>query len=81
MKNMQKRKKRKNHQKQYTRIFFLQNRTKTKMEKIAFCVITFDPIKIQTHSAPQNDRLNFSFVKDTHVVGEKMTRSGRKINI
>ena len=34
------------------------------MEKIAFCVITFEPIKIQTHSAPQNDRLNFSFVKD-----------------
>ena len=37
------------------------------MEKIEFCVITFEPIKIQTHSAPQNDRLNFSFVKDTHV--------------
>ena len=49
--------------------FFLQNRTKTKMEKIAFCVITFDQIKIQTHSAPQNDRLNFSFVKDIHVDG------------
>ena len=42
--------------------FFLQNLTKTKMEKIAFCVITFDQIKIQTHSAPQKDRLNFSFV-------------------
>ena len=69
MKNKQKRKKRKNHQKQYIRIFFLQNRTKTKIEKIAFCVITFDPIKIQTHSAPQHDRLNFSFVKDTHVDG------------
>ena len=37
------------------------------MEKITFCVITFDPIKIQTRSAPQNDRLNFSFVKDTYV--------------
>ena len=49
--------------------FFLQNRTKTKMEKIAFCVITFDPIKIQNHSALQNDRLNFSFVKDIHVDG------------
>ena len=47
--------------------FFLQNRTKTKMEKIAFCVITFEQIKIQSHSAPQNDRLNFSFVKDIHV--------------
>ena len=36
----------------------VQNRTRTKIEKIAFCVVTFDPIKIQTHSAPQNDRLN-----------------------
>ena len=46
MKNMQKRKKRKNHQKQYIQNFFLQNRTKTKMEKIAFCVITFESINI-----------------------------------
>ena len=60
MKNTQKRE---NHQKQYIQIFFLQNHTKTKMEKIAFFVITFEPIKIQTHSAPQNDLLNFSFVK------------------
>jgi hypothetical protein len=38
-----------------------------------FCiyVITFEPIKIQTHSAPQNNRLNFSFLKDIHVVGKK----------
>ena len=40
------------------------------MEKIAFCVITFELIEIQTHSAPQNDSLNFSFVKDIHVDGE-----------
>jgi hypothetical protein len=46
MKNTQKRKKRKNHQKQYIRNLFLQNRTKTKKEKIAFCVITFEKIKI-----------------------------------
>ena len=39
------------------------------MEKIAFCVITFERIKIQTHLAPQNDRLNFSFMKDHHVDG------------
>ena len=32
---------------------------------LAFCVITFEPIMIQTCSAPQNDRLNFSFVKET----------------
>ena len=50
-------------------IFLLQNRTRTKMEKNAFCVITFEPVKIQTHSAPQSDRLNFSFVKDIHVDG------------
>ena len=48
---------------------FLQNHTKTKMEKIAFCVITFEQIKIQTQSAPQNDRLNISFVKVIHVDG------------
>ena len=42
------------------------------MEKIAFCDITFDPIKIQTHSEPQNDRLNFSFVKDNHVDGKDL---------
>jgi hypothetical protein len=29
----------------------------------AFCVITFEPIKIQTCLATQNDCLNFSFVK------------------
>ena len=69
MKNTQKHK---NHQKQYIQFFFLQNRTKMKTEKIAFCVITFEPIKIQTHSAPQNDRLNFSFVKDIHVDGENL---------
>ena len=73
MKNTQKRKKRKNHQKQHIQIFFLQNRTKTKMEKNAFCVITFEQIKIQTYSAPQNDCLNFSFVKDIHVDGGNLT--------
>ena len=41
------------------------------MEKIAFCVIAFEQIKIQTHSAPQNNRLNFSFVKDIQVLREK----------
>ena len=66
--NMQKCKKRKNSTYEN---FFLQNCTKTKMEKIAFCVITFDQIKIQTHLAPQNDRLNFSFVKNSLVVGKK----------
>ena len=30
-----------------------------------------EPIKVQKHSAPQNDRLNLSFVKDTYVNAEK----------
>ena len=47
------------------------------MEKIAFCVITFDPIKIQSHSAPQNGHLNLSFVKDNHTEGKQMARNGR----
>ena len=66
---MQKRQKHKNCKNLTQMRIFLQNPTKTKMEKIAFCVIAFEPIKIQTHSAPQNDRLNFSFVKDIHVDG------------
>ena len=41
----------------------------------AFCVITFEQIKIQTCSAPQNDHLNLSFVKDNHIVGKQ---SGQK---
>ena len=36
-----------------------------------FCALTFEPIEVQNRSAPQNDRLNLSFVKDFHLVGEK----------
>ena len=42
-------------------------------------VIAFDPIKIQTHLAPQNDRQNQSFVKDIYVLGQKMIRNGREL--
>ena len=42
-------------------------------------ISTFDPIKIQTRSAPQNDRLNFSFVKDTYIDGEKLARNKGQI--
>ena len=52
-----------------------------KMEKIAFFVITFEQIKIQTYSAPQNDRLNFSFVENVLVVFEKTARNGPKTDI
>ena len=54
---------------------------KTEREIFAFFVITFEPIEIQTHSEPQNNRLNFSFVKDIHVVDKKMARNGSKTDI
>ena len=38
-------------------------------------------MEIQTHSAPQNDRLNLSFVKGIYVGGGKMARIGRKMVI
>ena len=41
------------------------------MEILAFFAIDVEPIKVQTHSASQNDRLNLSFVKDTHGNAEK----------
>ena len=44
-------------------------------------VIAFDPIKICTDWGHQNDRQNLSFVKYINVVGEKMTRNGRKMRI
>ena len=46
---------------------------------VAFWVITFEPIMIQTCSAPQNDRLKFSFVKDIKVFVQKMTRNRHKM--
>ena len=51
------------------------------MEKNALCVISFQPIEVQTHSAPQNDHLNFTFVKDINVDGGKVARNGRKTAI
>ena len=51
------------------------------MEKNVFCVITVDPIEIQTYSAPQNDRLKLSFVKGIYVDGKKVTRNGGKMAI
>ena len=60
---------------------FLRFCTKTLICVLAFFVITFGPIKIYTHSAPQNVRLNLSFVKDKHIVGKTMARSGRKMAI
>ena len=47
----------------------------------AFCVITFEPIEVQTCSAPQNDRLNLVFVKSIHVDGGELARNGQKTAI
>ena len=58
--------------------FFTKLKTKWKKEIFEFCDITFEPIKIYTSSAPQNDCPNFSFVK---VVGKKMDKKGRKTDI
>ena len=57
---------------------FLQNCKNPETEIFVFCVMTFDPITIQTCSAPQNDRLNLSFVKDTYVDGKNLAINGRK---
>ena len=42
-------------------------------------VIGFDPIKIYTDWAHQNDRQNLIFVKAINVVVKKMARNGLKI--
>ena len=52
--------------------------TGVEMEIFAVCVITFEPIKIQTCSSLQNDLLNLSFVKDVEVVVKETARNGRK---
>ena len=43
--------------------------------------VAFDPIKILTCWALQNDRQNLSFVKATNVVGEKMAGNTCKMAI
>ena len=40
-----------------------------------------EPIKLQTCSASQNDRLNLSFVKDTYGNAQKMARKSGKMVI
>ena len=48
-----------------------------------YYVLALDPIMISTYKAPQNDRLDLSFVKDKHTNGKKwpemvVTRSFKK---
>ena len=58
--------------------FFFQNWKTQFSNQIVIYVIAFDPINIQTCLAPQNDHQNLSFVKDNHVLGQKMTRNSHK---
>ena len=51
------------------------------MEILRFYAITFEPTKIQKNSAPQNDRLKLSFVKDGYVNAKKMARKVGKMVI
>ena len=51
------------------------------MEFLAFFDISDKPIKIQTLSAPQNDRLNLLFIKDMYVGAKKMAKNSLKIVI
>ena len=51
------------------------------MELLVFYAIAIEPIKVQTCSASQNDRLNLSFVKDTYDNAEKMAKNGGKMVI
>ena len=51
------------------------------MEILAFYAIAIEPIEIQKRSAPQNDRLDVSFLEDTYVYAEKMARKDRKMVI
>ena len=46
------------------------------MEILAFYDIASPPIKIQICSASQNDRLDFSFLKDIYAIAEKWLESG-----
>ena len=52
---------------------------KVEMENFLSYAIAFDQIKILTCWAPQNDRLNLSFVKDVSVGSKKMTEKYYKI--
>ena len=59
--------------------FFFQNWKTQFSNQIVIYVIALDPINIQTCLAPQNDRQNLSFVKDSCVLPQKMTRNGQKL--
>ena len=61
--------------------FVLTKLQKRKIKIFAFFVLTYEPIMIEIHSAPQNDHPNLSFVKDNYVAGKKSPRNGSKSTI
>jgi hypothetical protein len=69
------------HNQRYYNIKICDDRRLVVTSSFAFYVITFEPIEVQTRSAPQNDRLNLRFVKDTSVNGRKLARNGPKTTI
>ena len=48
----------------------------SKMKIFSFCIMICEPIIAKACQAPQNDRHNLSFLKDTNTFGEKMARKG-----
>ena len=51
------------------------------MEILVFYAIAIEPIEVQKCSAPQNDRLDLSFLEDIYVYAKKMARKNLKIVI
>ena len=62
----------------HRRVFSYKIDKKPETEIFVFYGIIREPIEIQIHPAPKNDRLDFSFMKDIHAIAEKMARKGRK---
>ena len=60
-------------------LFFLTKLKKTETKNNFVLSCSFDPIKIRTRLAPQNVHKNLSFVKDTNVVCQNMTRKCCKL--
>ena len=57
--------------------FTFRELAKSEKNIFAFCVITSEPIEVQTRSAPQNDHLNLNFVKDScRKNGQKWLKNG-----
>ncbi len=55
---------------------FLTKSVKTGNENSSFYDIAPQPIKIQIRSASQNDRLDFSFLKDIYAIAQRLLERG-----